>query len=119
MADPEHPDRSEPSDDYLSPQDIRIWAEQEIKDARRALDLRVKDLTQMSTAYANGTLTPEQADEAHSRYYHRWGEALPGATTSEFVSDDEILTMVDKARGLLPGPRQTEEKVRRMISRNK
>ena len=112
-------DQEDSPEDYLSPQDIRGWAEQEIKNAQRALALRIKELTDLSSAYSSGKLTAEQADQAHSHYYHRWGEALPGATASDSITDEEIMAQVDKASGQFLGPRQVEERYRRLFPKDK
>src|ERR1700683_4740522 len=66
--------------DYATPQELRSWLSQEIKDMTRAFDLRLREATDLVTAYSLGDLTPEQADERSWRYQHRWGEALPGTS---------------------------------------
>ena len=118
MPSPKDPNRDNAPEDFLSAEDIRLWVEQEIKNARRALSLRVKELSDLTTAYSKGDLTPEQADEAHSRYYHRWGEALPGATAHETLSDQEILAQVDQARPFV-GPRKLRELYQKQFKQDK
>lgn len=83
--------------DYLSPQDMRDWAEQEIRDSAKAHELRVRQLTELTTAYERGDISPEEAAERNWRYQHRWQEALPGATAQ--MTDDQIVKAIDKARG--------------------
>ena len=83
-------------DDYLSPEDIRLWTETEVQNAKRAYDLRVKELQQLSTEYSAGKLTAQQADEAHTRYYARWGEALRGAYAEADTTDEAILQQLDE-----------------------
>lgn len=61
-------------EDFLSPEEIHQWTEREIRNARKALELRVKELTEITTAYSAGKVTPEKADELYQRYQHRWGD---------------------------------------------
>jgi hypothetical protein len=95
-------------EDYLSVGDIRQWAQREVKEATKALELRKNELTDLVTAYAAGEITPQQADELHSRYCQRWGEALPGVVVLESLTDDQILAMIDRAVGNKGSTRFTE-----------
>ena len=110
-------DKQDDEEDYLSPKDMRQWAQQEIKDTTKALELRVRDLTDLVTAYAAGELTPEQADEQQSRYQRRWGEALYGATVGDGVPDDQILARIDAARGRFATPPAGRREQHRRILR--
>jgi hypothetical protein len=83
---------------YLSPQDMRSWMRQEIRDAAKAYELRVRDLTEFVTAYALGEITAQQADERNWQYHVRWGEALPGICATDSVTDEQILAAVDETR---------------------
>ncbi len=98
---------AEEQPDYLSAEDMRIWLGQEIKDAAKAFELRLREATEFATAYALGKLTPKEADERHSRYYHRWGEALPGISASETVTDADILAAIDRASEAAAGAYRT------------
>jgi len=105
-------------EDYLSPRDISSWAHQEIKNAGKAFELRVKELTDLAFTYSAGEITPEQADEKHSRYYHRWGEALLGTTCREGVTDEHLLLEIDKAAGSFTPPLEAADKYRRLFHRS-
>ena len=98
--------------EYLSAADMRDWLSQEIRNATKALELRVRDATDFVTAYSAGELTPEQADERQWRYLHRWGEALPGAMAGDHVTDKQILDRIDASQGEYSSPRELEEHFR-------
>jgi len=107
-------ERTENEEDYASPKEMRSWAQAEIKDAARALDLRVKELVGLTLEYAAGELTPEKAEEKQAHYYHRWGEALPG-THAGSLSDDEIVKRIDNARPPFLTPHVAREKYRQLF----
>ncbi|MBV9505027.1 MAG: hypothetical protein JO323_08500 [Acidobacteriia bacterium] len=105
---------NEDSKDFLTPTEIQHWTEREIRNARKALELRVKELSEIESAYTAGGITPDKADELHSRYHHRWGEALPGAIAWEGRPDEQILADIDKAAGPFTTPREDAEHTRRL-----
>jgi len=105
-------------EDFLTPDEIRQWTEREIRNARKALELRVKELAEIEKTYSAGEITPEKADELHSRYYHRWGEALPGAMAWEGRTDEEILAQIDKSGRPFTTPRENYEYLRRLRGGN-
>jgi hypothetical protein len=82
----------------MSVKDMQSWLQHEIRDSAKAHELRVKGATEFVTAYAEGRLTPEQAEAALVRHDHRWGEALFGASAAEGTPDNEILNAIDRAR---------------------
>jgi hypothetical protein len=102
---------------YLTPEDMQHWLQQEIADSAKALELRIKEATGFVTAYASGKITPEEADEKHWRYQHRWGEALPGTHVAPGSGDDQIMASIDKAAGEYVTPRQTRDKYRSLFDR--
>jgi hypothetical protein len=102
-------------EDFLSPEDIRRWTEREIADAKKALELRIKELTTLAADYSSGAITPEKADELHSRYYHRWGEALPGTTVGDGRSDEQILADIDRAARPFTTPRENHKRYRQLF----
>ena len=102
----------EPENPYLTPKDMRQWAQQEIQDAAKGLELRIRELTGFVGAYSAGEISPEKADELHSRYYHRWGESLPGHSVSENVTDEQLLAGIDKAAEAINGPFMTPAQAR-------
>ncbi len=83
---------------------MNIWAQQQIKDAAKAFELRIREATSLASAYSAGEITPEKASELQSRYYHRWGEALPGVSVTDTMTDKQILADVDKAAEFASGP---------------
>ena len=101
--------------EYLSAADMRDWLRQEIKDSAKAMDLRIREATDFVTAYSAGDITPEQADERQSRYYHRWGESLPGATVGEGISDEQILARIDSVSGPFETPRELSARYRNLF----
>jgi hypothetical protein len=105
-------DKEETGPGYLSPQDMQSWLVQEIKDAAKAFELRMREATGFVTKYALGELTAAEADEHHCRYYHRWGESLPGLSASETVTDEMLLAAMDKAAESVSGPYVTPAKTR-------
>jgi hypothetical protein len=86
--------------EFLSPKDVASWVRQEIADADKAHELRVKELAEIAHAYSAGEVTPEQADQLHTRYYERWGDALPSISTGPGVTDEQILKSLDDAAAL-------------------
>ena len=105
--------------DFLSPQEMRAWTQREIADAQKALELRTKELTELARAYESGEITPEKADELHSRYYHRWGEALPGSRATQGKTDQQILSEIDKAAGEFTTPGEDHRHLRRLTERQR
>jgi hypothetical protein len=82
----------------LSLKDMRQWAEYELKDVAKAAELRTREVNEIVSTYASGQLTPEEATKRCLQYEERWGEALPGATVGDGVSDEAILARIDEAR---------------------
>jgi hypothetical protein len=76
------------------------WLEREIADIHKAAELRIKDAERFVNAYARGELSPEEAEKRGYEYSERWGDSpLPGVFRSQGLSDDEILRLIDQARG--------------------
>jgi hypothetical protein len=103
--------------DFLTPTEIREWAQREIREAARALDLRARELFDLVEAYSSGKISAEKADELQSRYLHRWGEALPGVVQGDIgdppLSDERILAKVDSSNRLpFIKPRDAWERAR-------
>jgi hypothetical protein len=84
--------------DYLSPKDMRQWAQREAGDIEKAAELRLREL-EFVTTYERGQLTAEEADDLYLRYHHRWPEALPGTTVTDSRTDDRILAAIDETQG--------------------
>jgi hypothetical protein len=115
MPDDTHTDDSQP----ISVRDMRNWMNQEIADAAKALEMRLKDISNLVASYSAGEVTPEQAEEMQSRYYHRWGESLFGATVGDGIPDEQILAKIDLARGPLTSPHVARERYRRLLETTK
>jgi len=101
--------------EYFSPKEVKQWADQELRDATKALELRKKELTELVTAYSAGQITPEQADERVDRYQHRWGESLRGCYATDTITDEEILAKIDSTRRPFVNARESREQFRRMF----
>jgi len=99
-------DQKEP-DDTISPPEMRRWLKEEIADLTKAMQLRVTEATALVTDYAAGKITPQEAKERLEKYDRRWGEALPGASASKGVTDEEILAAIDRAAAQAPGSFET------------
>lgn len=110
------PDDDDPfGTDFLTPDEMREWAQREMRDASKALDLRARELLDLVSAYSAGKITPEKADELQSRYHHRWADALPtalGDIGDPPHTDEHILARVDKNVGAFVTPREAHERVR-------
>jgi hypothetical protein len=90
---------SSPADSgYASPLEMQDWLLQEVKDSAKALDLRLREATDLVREYTTGKLSAQQAADALFRYQQRWGDALFGATAGREVTDDQILAAIDDAR---------------------
>jgi len=94
---------------------MRDWLHQEIKNSAKALELRVREATDFVTAYSAGEISPEQADERHSHYLHRWGEALPGAFVSQGTTDEQILAKIDSVKKPFVPPREISARYRSLF----
>jgi hypothetical protein len=99
-------------DDLMSVPDMRQWANQELKDTAKAAELRARQVNALVDDYASGKLTSEEATLRYRQYQERWGEALPGATMNEGLSDEAILAKMD-------GVRRDLQETRRKSSRSR
>lgn len=111
-APPDEPEQ------YLSPTEMRKWAEQEIKDVNKAAELRVREVNEIARAYSAGEITPEKADELQYKYDVRWGEALRGTNAVEGRTDEQILAAIDATRRPFVSPRDSKEQYRKQFGRN-
>jgi hypothetical protein len=94
-------------EESISLDDLRQWAEQELKDTAKAAELRAKQTKELVSDYSEGRLSPKQATDRYRQYRERWGEALPGATMNEGLSDDAILAQIDEVRRSLRSVRKS------------
>lgn len=110
-ATPDEPEQ------YLSPKDMRQWAEQEIKDVNKAAELRIREVNEIVRSYSAGEITPEKADELQYKYTCRWGEALRGTNAVEGMTDEKILAAIDGTRRPFVSPRESREQYRKVFGR--
>jgi hypothetical protein len=89
----------DPSGDTISVEDMRGALKDEIREVMKAAELRVRALSEITTAYAAGELTPEQATDNYFRHMDKWGEAFPGVRSVIGKSDEELLAMQEKSAG--------------------
>jgi len=114
-------EENESGTEFLSPQDMRSWAQREIRDAAKAFELRMQELTSLVGSYSAGEITAEKADELKDRYHHRWGDALPGRSATEGATDEQLLAGIDQAANALNGPflSPTESRARLLERHNR
>ncbi len=118
MARGKHGGDDEGPKDFLTPKEIQQWADREIADATKALELRKNEVTEIARAYTGGEITPEKADELYSRYSHRWGESLPGTSVGDGLrTDEQLMAEIDKAAGRFARPGEVNERYRKTFER--
>ncbi len=83
---------------HLSVEEMKAWLDQEVRDVKRASEMRLKEANEIVRSYASGELTPEEATQRLDRYESRWGEALGGAAAADHVTDAQILEQMDRLR---------------------
>jgi hypothetical protein len=93
---------AEAGDEALTPQEMRDWLRQELRDLTKAMELRVNDATDFVTAYSNEQLTAQQTMQRFHTYSTRWGDAIRGVRTDAELKDTEILARLDRARSSGP-----------------
>jgi hypothetical protein len=86
------------AEDHLSPQELRRWLGEELRDLAKAFQLRASEATSFVTAYALGEISPAEAAERLELYDKRWGEALPGTIASPDKTDEQIIAAIDRTR---------------------
>ena len=91
-------DVSPEAKDIMTPEELKDWLAQEIRDSAKAHELRTKEVTEFVAAYSAGNISAEEAVERFRRYDKRWGEALYGVSAFPGTSDDEIVRAIDAAR---------------------
>ena len=96
---------------HLSAEDMRVWLLDETRNVLKEAELRVREATEFTTAYAMGKLSPAQAHERMRKYDARWGEALEGVYASSFKSDDAILKAIDEQHAAAHATRRKYEKI--------
>jgi hypothetical protein len=92
------PPNSSSQSDFLTPDEVQKWLQQELADLAKAAELRTKEATDLAKAYAAGKISPQEAEERLWNYDQRWGEALSGTHVSKGATDEQILAAIDEAR---------------------
>jgi hypothetical protein len=81
----------------LSAADAREWLAQELRDLDKARELRIKEATELVNAFERGEIAAREVYRRMNAYEDRWGEALPGTSALPNMTDDEVLTRIDRA----------------------
>jgi hypothetical protein len=79
--------------------DLLFWMRQEILSSQKAAQLRVHDATDIVTSYLACKISVDGAEDRLKRYQSRWGEAIRGVSVTPEMTDKEILSWIDKAKG--------------------
>jgi len=82
--------------DAMTPSDMRNWLVQEIRDVLKGQELRIKDATEFVTAYCLGEISAEEASRRFDLYTDRWGDAILGVSTSEDMTNAEVIKRRDQ-----------------------
>jgi hypothetical protein len=84
--------------DLLTPVEMLESLQDEVLTVTRAAELRLRELTEIVTAYTKGALTPEEANERYYRHSSRWRDAIHGGLVVPpgGISDEEILRSIDE-----------------------
>jgi len=60
-------------DNILTPDEMREWLDQEVRDLTKSVQLRMQEATEFVISYAVGKITPKEAMDRLARYDARWG----------------------------------------------
>ena len=83
--------------DTVSVEEMKTYLKDEIREVRRAADLRIREFTDFTNAYAAGELTPEQAMDKFHRHMDKWGDSFPGLMPHDSnLSDAQIIAGMEK-----------------------
>jgi hypothetical protein len=83
----------------FTPADMSLWLRDEVRWVMKEAELRIKDATDLTTAYLAGKLSPGEAWERKSLYDDRWGETkLIAAMPEESTTNEEIVRRLDVHR---------------------
>jgi hypothetical protein len=93
----------EHGDDNQTPEELRGWLQEEIGRVNRSAKLRIADATGFVTAYSNGKLSANEANDKFCEYYERWGntplETLETTGNPDKMSDAQVVKLLDERRG--------------------
>lgn len=91
-------EKPEMPEDSLSVKDMKNILADRTREILKAADLRIRELTDLTVAYAAGEMTPKEASEAYCRHEDKWGEILPGVVQDiRSMSDKDIVTEMNKS----------------------
>lgn len=90
--------KSPRDDDLLSPTDMLVWLRDEAANVAKAAEMRVREATELVTAYAVGEISPKEANKRFHAYDHRWRDAISGVSSTQGKTDKEIRKEMDEAR---------------------
>jgi len=86
------------SEDFISVKDMRSAMDREVSTVMKAAELRIREFTKFTNAYAAGEITPTEASEKYMHYMDKWGDALPGVTAAAHnLTDDQIIADMERA----------------------
>lgn len=88
----------EQANDILTLEELQSWFNQEVKDSTKAHELRVKDATEILQDYRSSKITGDEVMDRLHAYDRRWGEALPGTSATEGITDEMILKSIDRTQ---------------------
>jgi hypothetical protein len=86
------------SPEMLTPEEMGKWLKQEIADSTKACELRIREASDLVASYTRGGISPAEALKRMVTYDERWGEALFGVSAGGNITDDAIISAIDKAR---------------------
>jgi len=95
----------------LTPEEMRVWYAEEIRDVLKECELRIRDATEFTTGYLAGELTSGEANSRLRRYDARWGEPLGGVFASSYQNDEDIVKAIDKGHRNLERARTHAERI--------
>jgi hypothetical protein len=81
---------------HLSVSQMRNWLSEELRNVLKECELRVREATALTAAYAAGELTPAEAHKRFREYDNRWSEALGGVLASSYRTDEELIGAIDR-----------------------
>jgi hypothetical protein len=82
--------------EHLSLKEVRGWASTELSHVTKATELRLKEVLALVDAFSSGEISATEAGDRLSRYQERWGEALPGISSTKGMTDEDIVAQVDE-----------------------
>jgi hypothetical protein len=82
----------------LTPDQMRDWLTQEIRDLTKALELRLRDATEFVTSYSLNKITRDEAMKRLGQYDSRWGDPIPGVHAFGEMTDEQLIQQLDESK---------------------